>query len=516
MADKSASPAGVPLKAVTEAPPKAPEPPPKRNPAFRMMGLPNFRFKLPSRNWLIFLSITGSFTSALLYDRHQRKLAQRKWCTLVSHLALEPLPVNTLQRKLTIYLSAPPGDSLRSAREYFQEYVKPVLVAAALDWEVVEGRREGDVRVGLAEKVRRLRRKRGEAGQAELEEDAEALVDQTRQRSGTQDYDGLKGDIVIGRHTWKEYIRGLHEGWLGPLDLPQTPEPSTTLPEMPLLDPTSTANSSPPLDDPQPAQDDSPRTSPPATTATDTNPEKEPEKESPKPKPTTPTPPYLPTISYPTSSLAPTIPPTFEPSAPLPFPHILGFLNTPIRIYRFLTRRHLTDSIGRQTAAVILASHRPYAQTSSFASSIDPDSQPSPSSSSTSSAAAAHVDAGAVVESGTAYEQAHVLTHEEREWHKSARKRVDGEGERVWLDEVVLDPRVAERMRRFELSAADEERAERIAEGKEGVLGRPVGEGQEESLLSLSGVLGMVGLGSKESGGQKPGWVQGEEGDEEA
>ena len=81
---------------------------------------------------------------------------------------------------------------------------------------------------------------------------------------------------------------------------------------------------------------------------------------------------------------------------------------------------------------------------------------------------------------------------------------------------MVLDPRVAERMRRFELSAADEERAERIAEGKEGVLGRPVGEGQEESLLSLSGVLGMVGLGSKESGGQKPGWVQGEEGDEEA
>lgn len=185
-----------------------------------------------------------------MYDRHQRKLAERKWCTLVSHLAREPLPVNSLQRKLTIYLSAPPGDGLRSAREYFQEYIKPVLVAAALDWEVVEGRREGDVRAGTAERVRKLRRKGGEAGQAEEEEDAETLVDQTRYRTGIRDLDGVKGDIVIGRHTWKEYIRGLHEGWLGPLDPPPNPELSTLLPSSDTAppDPTPATDTTPPPD----------------------------------------------------------------------------------------------------------------------------------------------------------------------------------------------------------------------------------------------------------------------------
>jgi len=471
-------------------------------------GLPNFRFRLPSRNWLIFLSITGSFTSALLYDRHQKKLAQHKWCTLVSHLALEPLPVDTLQRKLTIYLSAPPGDGLRSAREYFQEYVKPVLVAAALDWEVVEGRREGDVRAGLAERVRKLRRKQGEGGEVEVEEDAEALIEQTRQRTGIRDYDGLRGDIVIGRHTWKEYIRGLHEGWLGPLDPPLLPaEPSTTSPpaDTALLEPSSTSTLSSPLDDPQPTQDDLSPTSPlPQDPATDAD-DKVAEKEKEKPKATTPTPPYIPTTAYTTSALPPTVPTTFAPSTPIPFPHILGFLNTPIRIYRFLTRRHLADAIGRETAAIVLASHRPYQQTSSFASSIDPDSP-------SATTAAPTLNTENVVESGATYEQETVLQHEEREWHKSARKRTEGEGERVWLDGVVLDPRVADRMRRFELTSADEERAARIEQGKEGVLGEEEVLRGEEGVWSR--VFAMVGLsGGKE--GPKPGWVQGEEGDDE-
>ena len=81
---------------------------------------------------------------------------------MVSYLAREPLPTTQLPRKFTVFLCAPPGDGLRSAREYFQEYIKPVLVAAAVDWDVVEGRREGEVRAGLAARVRALRRKHGE------------------------------------------------------------------------------------------------------------------------------------------------------------------------------------------------------------------------------------------------------------------------------------------------------------------------------------------------------------------
>ncbi len=69
---------------------------------------------------MIFLSITGSWTAAVVYDRQQKKAIQRKWCDLVAHIAQEPCPVNQLPRKLTVYLSAPPGDGMRPSREYFK------------------------------------------------------------------------------------------------------------------------------------------------------------------------------------------------------------------------------------------------------------------------------------------------------------------------------------------------------------------------------------------------------------
>src|SRR2546423_13753441 len=103
---------------------KASKPPRPPNPVFRMMGMPNFRFKLPSRNWMIFLSITGSFAAAVIYDKRETKRAQQKWCKLVSHLSEEPIEVNTLPRRLTVFLAAPPGDGLSPSRELFKQYVK--------------------------------------------------------------------------------------------------------------------------------------------------------------------------------------------------------------------------------------------------------------------------------------------------------------------------------------------------------------------------------------------------------
>jgi import inner membrane translocase subunit TIM54 len=306
--------------------------------------LPRFRAKLPSRNWLIFLSITGSFASAVLYDRRQRKKAQERWCHLVSHLARESLPVNQLPRKFTIYLAAPPGDGLRAAREYFTEYVKPVLVSAAIEWDVVEGRREGDVRAGLAERIRTARKKNGEKVtiDPEVAED-EDLVEGIRQKAGIRPSDELEGDIVIGRHTWKEYVRGLHEGWLGPLAPP--PEPPPILPAGEF---SSEAGQSGMLSDTQVESEAE------NAKADNTNNPSSPGASEPAPKPTPkpirPTPPYISPSQYPSSVLASTTPRTLPPAVILPFPHLLGFLNTPLRIYRFLTQRYLTDEIGHMVA----------------------------------------------------------------------------------------------------------------------------------------------------------------------
>ncbi|KAL9583246.1 MAG: hypothetical protein Q9212_002822 [Teloschistes hypoglaucus] len=433
----------------------ASQPKPAGNPVFRMMGLPNFRFKLPSRNWLIFLSVTGSFTSAVLYDRYHKQRNQQRWCNLVSHIAREPLPPKRMPRRITIFLSAPPGDSLRAAREHFHEYVKPVLVAGAMDWDVIEGRREGDVRAGLAEKIRKRRRKEGEkatvADASERPEDKDDLVQQLRDTIGITESEGVQGDLILGRHTWKEYVRGLHEGWLGPLNPPpditppeNTPNPSTDPPAA-----ASTTNDSPEAND-HSIQDSESDTPP-------DDPEKpKEEKKAEKSKKAVQVPPYIaPTINdYNSARLPHSMPETLAPSTVLPLPHVLGFLNTPIRIYRFLNRRHLADETGREVAALVLASHiQAWTTGESFASSADPDTFPSSST-------------AAVVQLEGDWEQQGVLQEEESDWHKSVWKATEDEQERILRNPMVIEPRIGGRMRRFEMGTEEYERA-KSDEGKD-------------------------------------------------
>jgi import inner membrane translocase subunit TIM54 len=51
------------------------------------------------------------------------------------------------------------------------------------------------------------------------------------------------------------------------------------------------------------------------------------------------------------------------------------------------------------------------------------------------------------------------LVQEEPEWHKSVRKNHDPTKESVWVDRMVLDDRIAQRMRKFIL---DEDRISRM------------------------------------------------------
>ncbi|KAF2452418.1 mitochondrial import inner membrane translocase subunit Tim54 [Lineolata rhizophorae] len=471
---------------------------PKQNPAFRAMGLPKLRARLPSRNWLIFFGVVGTWTGALTYDRSEKKRAQRKWCDLVAPLSKEILPTNTMPRRVTIYLGAPPGDGLMTAREHFHEYVKPVLVAAALDWDVVEGRREGDVRAGLAERIRAERKRMGETAASvvmEDEEDAkEEAVKASRAGAGIGEEAGVKGDIVIGRHTWKEYVRGLHEGWLGPLD----PPPEVVRRMEAEMEREEREKNGSKEDTPKEQQGDSDETKNPTDTTsgsaesspdqTSTPDSSSAQEASEQPKPADPSkpkprrkqpPPFLPASlsTYESSSFPPSAPDSLPPSAPIAFPHLLGFLNTPTRMYRFLTRRRLADDIGRATAAVALGAYGVY------------DEPGAPSV-----AAAEHAEDDV----SSAWEQERVLMQEEKEWPKSIRKavaerrdkaakevasgaadedaspttaaggEVGGKGalESVWLDRMVLDPRIAGRMRKFIMPVEDEERAKKWMETK--------------------------------------------------
>lgn len=406
--------------------------------------------RLPSRNWMIFLSITGGFASAVIYDKYQTRRIREKWCKLVSHLSEEPLSTHELPRRMTVHLTAAPGDGLRGAREHFVEYVKPILVAASMDWDVIEGRREGDVRHKTAEKIRK-RRKRGGEGEPLTQEEMESTmtIDAVREKNGTREYEGVSGDLVIGRNTWKEYMRGLHEGWLGPADPLKEPAPEAS-PETPtggnmpghasLGDAAAKAAAETvveTLTPDEPTGDAANETSPESPQSDEKPAEEKKEPEEEKPKRRQPLP-YIQPSEYSGASPSPQIPEVIGPSTAIGFPHLLGFRNTPIRIYRFLTRRYLADSIGRDVAAAILASHRPY-ETSPTNDASDGGSEP-----------------------------AQVLAHEEHDWWKTTYKPREEHEESVWIENMTLDERITSRMRRFQLTQEDENTAKAIWEGKRG------------------------------------------------
>ncbi|KAL2132584.1 hypothetical protein VTI74DRAFT_3607 [Chaetomium olivicolor] len=422
-----------------EAPKAAPKVP-QQNQALRMLGLPALPRKLPSRNWMIFWTVSSAITAAIIYDKREKKRAIAKWSHAVEHLAKEPLPDSfglAQPRKLTIYLSSPPGDGLRVAQDHYTEYVKPILAASGLDWEFVQGRREGDVRAYMAERVRRIRREWESKGEVDPNKQPtkEEIVEQFRKSRGIQDYDGIRGDVVIGRHTWKEYLRGLHEGWLGPLTAPPEPEP------LPVVATESSTEDKPAEEKPA---EEKPAEEKPAEE------EKKP-KRPPQPKP------YNTTADYPTAILPSLAPAEFAPSAPIREPHLLGFLNTPTRLYRFFNRRKLADEIGREVAAVCLCTYREYQQL-----------------------AAGEADDASPTSTGQAlqYEQQKELEWEEKDWIKSVWKEDDPKDkeaaeipEKVRAKPIVMDPRIAARMRRFQLSPEDEERASKIVVREEEMEG---------------------------------------------
>jgi mitochondrial import inner membrane translocase subunit TIM54 len=404
------------------------------------------------------LTIVGSWTGAILYDRREKKRIQQKWCDAVSHLRSEPLSPMMLRRKLLIVLAAPPADGLLSAREHFHEYIRPILVAGGLDWEAIEGRKEGEIRAQVAERIRDLRRRQGEVGGESTEEEKEVILQETRERLGVTPEPTVQGDIIIGRHTWKEYIRGLHEGWLGPLAQPPELISTDEKPAASESRAKSLENPAGKLVENENSRESESLESPLSDLVDDTrseeaqessdshkrdeqiegeepqNPEESKDPPKSEVKKRKQLPPFINTDSYSSSSLPSTFNSDLGPSVTVPFPHILGFFNTPIRMYRFLTRRYLAEDIGKQVAAAVLATYTPYTQ-------VEREVNESNSQTSSESRPISRL----------VWEQEVLLENEVSDWHKSVSKREesDDKKERVWLDPVILDDRIASRMRKF-------------------------------------------------------------------
>lgn len=248
------------------------------NPALRAMGIRQLR--LPSRNWMIFWTVCGTIGGGIYYDRHERKKVRQQYKDAVSYLGEKPLSGLQVPRKVTVFVAPPPGDYLDHVLTHFRAYIKPILTAAALDFEVKQESRQGEIRYVVAEGIRNYRREKmglpKEPSRLMVDEEeynklvAEQNAEVERLKAGREnkpnpnptfqafsqinkptsdepemsvavagtisqeqldkeitsrlEFDPESGVICVGRGAYKEYLAGLHEGWLGPLQDPRPDE----------------------------------------------------------------------------------------------------------------------------------------------------------------------------------------------------------------------------------------------------------------------------------------------------
>ncbi|CAE6389483.1 unnamed protein product [Rhizoctonia solani] len=188
--------------------------------ALRYTGIPPSWFqkrpKLPSRNWLIFWGALGSVTSLYIYDRRAAKRIKDEYSEKVRWRSEEKLNPLDLPRKVRVYACRWPGDDDHNrSMKYFRKYVKPILVAAAVDFELVNGNRHGGLARSIADKIK-SRRREALPPDHPLRKDIQTSniplpsVGSSQQR---QEREIQGGTLIVGRHTLKEYLHGLRLGW---------------------------------------------------------------------------------------------------------------------------------------------------------------------------------------------------------------------------------------------------------------------------------------------------------------
>lgn len=231
------------------------------------------------------------------------------------------------------------------SRAWFHEYVKPILVAGAVDYDVKEGKSKGAIESAVIEEVvRRRRQQLAEKSQHEQQQQQEMtpeaassnpyapITPEVQQHQFQQmtsmmnkakqenEYDGM---LAIGRLAWGELLRGIEKGCNSSLDAPkqndeessekQQEQQSTQVPE--------NDNA------PEPILYEE------AVHVTDTL-----------------------SIMDEKPALSPSL---FSPVMYIPHENIIGWTNIPYRIYRWITDYTRITDVGQYAVAAVLNQTRP-------------------------------------------------------------------------------------------------------------------------------------------------------------
>ncbi|WFD23241.1 mitochondrial import inner membrane translocase subunit tim54 [Malassezia equina] len=182
------------------------------------VGIPEAALKwkprLPSRNWSIFLTSVAALTYLYYDDRRQCKKIMEEYKERVRGLSEEVVHPLDHPRKVHVYTAKYPGDDNYDVGvRYFKRYVKPILVAAAVDYEITSGTKYGNLARELCERIHE--RRRNLAGLEPWTTNTVAGTSLPTTLSPAQflqrELDGAV--VLIGRPAYKEWAWALREGW---------------------------------------------------------------------------------------------------------------------------------------------------------------------------------------------------------------------------------------------------------------------------------------------------------------
>lgn len=237
-APASPSPSPSPPVVTKAAEPLRPIPPALR--PLRYVGIPDgvlrYRPKPPSCNTSIFLVVTTTLVSLWYYDRRECKRIRQQYIDAVKPLAEQPLASYQYPRKVHIYGAKSPGDDdCNRSIVFFTRYIKPVLVAAAVDFEILNGVTHGGLCREIRERIYARRRQLAGLEQWGIDPSSSGAAPpspESPEVMGAQllltlpfslkpeqqlqsELDGAT--VIIGRPAYKEYMEGLKQGWTTPL-----------------------------------------------------------------------------------------------------------------------------------------------------------------------------------------------------------------------------------------------------------------------------------------------------------
>ncbi|KAG2191450.1 hypothetical protein INT47_012747 [Mucor saturninus] len=174
-----------------------------------------FGLKVPSKNTLIFSGVAGGLAGLVYSSNKYAQDARTRLAQRVSFLADRPCGVHEMPRKVTVYITAPPGDGLEKSRTWFREYVKPILVAGAVDYEIKEAKSPGQIETSVMEEIIQRRREAAEAASNTESADHEPLENKSNTgfTSTADNINNKKKSVVVsdgilatGRNAYKERL----------------------------------------------------------------------------------------------------------------------------------------------------------------------------------------------------------------------------------------------------------------------------------------------------------------------